>query len=227
MSVIAHLRVPPDSFELGRILDVVKRGTVQLETLVPLGERAVPFFTVYGDTRRRFEESVRDHSSVDSIREVSTNGDETLYALDWDASRDQFFRGMVENDARLLAARGTTAAWEFEIRFQTHDALSSFQEHCSDAQIDIDLGRVYNPSRPGTGAWYGLSEVQRATLIRAVQGGYYSIPREISTKELADTFDISDQAVTERLRRAISTLAENTVVAAQEKEGEETFPPAN
>jgi len=62
---------------------------------------------------------------------------------------------------------------------------------------------MVNPTRPESGPWYGLTPLQRDTLIQAVQGGYYSIPRGVSTQELAETFDISDQAVTERLRRAI------------------------
>lgn len=83
------------------------------------------------------------------------------------------------------------------------------------------MGRIYNPTNPDSGPWYGLTPVQRATLVRAVREGYYSIPRELSTQELADSFDVSDQAVTERLRRAIASLVENTLgVAADEYGGD-------
>jgi len=40
----------------------------------------------------------------------------------------------------------------------------------------------------------------------AVRLGYYDIPRGCTTAELADELGISDQAVTERLRRAIGTF---------------------
>jgi predicted DNA binding protein len=43
----------------------------------------------------------------------------------------------------------------------------------------------------------------------------------MSTQELAEEFDISDQAVTERLRRAIMTLTENTLIAMQAEQDEE------
>ncbi|MFC7057333.1 helix-turn-helix domain-containing protein [Halovenus salina] len=42
--------------------------------------------------------------------------------------------------------------------------------------------------------------------------GYYSLPRQASTQELAETFDVSDQAITERLRRAIEMLVTNTLL---------------
>ncbi|MEF8776007.1 MAG: helix-turn-helix domain-containing protein [Haloarculaceae archaeon] len=47
----------------------------------------------------------------------------------------------------------------------------------------------------------GLTAAQREALLRAVRGGYYSIPRETSTMDLAEELTIFDQAVTERLRR--------------------------
>ena len=69
--------------------------------------------------------------------------------------------------------------------------------------------------------WYGVTQPQRETLMRAVQRGYYSIPRQMSTQDLAEDLDISDQAVTERLRRAIVTLTENTLIAMQDELEEE------
>ncbi|ELZ81824.1 bacterio-opsin activator HTH domain-containing protein [Haloferax elongans ATCC BAA-1513] len=220
MSVIAHLRIPASSFELGRILEMEGGTSIVLENLVPLGEKAVPFFTVHDASRDAFEKNVRKHPSVESIREVSKHNSQTLYALGWAVSRDLFFQAIVEADAQLLSATGTSTTWEFELRFPTHTALSEFQESCSNGRIPLEVGRIYNPTKPGTGPWYGLTNTQRDTLMRAVQGGYYSIPRRMSTKDLAEAFDISDQAVTERLRRAIITLVENTLVAAMDDEFE-------
>ncbi|MFC6798026.1 helix-turn-helix domain-containing protein [Haladaptatus sp. DYSN1] len=222
MSIIAHLRIPSSSFELGRILELGSGTTIQLENLVPLGEKAVPFFTVSEQARDSFEETVRKHPSVETITEVSRHDNETLYSLDWNVGRDIFFQGVLDSGGQLLSATGTTDTWEFELRFPTHDALSAFKEYCLNAHIPLEVGRVYNPLKPGTGMWYGLTDAQRETLVRAVRGGgYYSIPRQMSTQDLADALDISDQAVTERLRRAIEKLVENTLIALAEDEGEE------
>lgn len=221
MSVIAHLRIPASSFELGRILEMDRGTSIELENLVPLGEKAVPFFSVYDSSRDNFEDNVREHPSVEDITEVSRHDGETLYALDWEVSRDVFFQGLIEARAQLLGATGTPDAWEFEIQFPSHEALSEFQEYCSNAHISLEVGRIYNPTKPGSGPWFGLTPTQRDTLVKAVEGGYYSIPRQMSTQDLAEAFDVSDQAVTERLRRAIVTLVENTVLMALEEEEEE------
>jgi len=189
--------------------------------MVPLGERAIPFFSVGDTVRESFENNVQTHPSVSRIIEVTRHDGERLYSLEWDISRDIFFQGVVELNGQLLSGTGTASTWEFEIRFPTHEALSEFQDYCANGHIELEVGRIYNPVRPGSGMWYGVTNPQRETLVRAVQGGYYSIPRKMSTQDLADEFGISDQAVTERLRRAVITLTENTLIAMQEELDEE------
>lgn len=131
--------------------------------------------------------------------------------MDWTLERDELFRGIQEQGAQVLGATGTVVDWEFELRFPSHGALSDFQRHCNQQGIEVAVRRIYNPTRPGTGPWFGLTPVQRETLLLAVTSGYYDIPRGCSTIELAEELGISDQAVTERLRRAIVTLVTNTL----------------
>lgn len=214
MSVIVDLEVPSQRFELGRILDMEVDTDIALETMVPLGERTVPFFRVRGGADA-FERSVDSHERVTDIHVVSSHEEEILYALDWDISDDSFFAGLIGETATLLNARGVTDAWTFELRFKSHDSLSAFQEHCTDQSIPIDVIRLYNPTKPGASPWYGLSSQQRQALSLAVEEGYYSIPRDVSTVEVADRFDISDQAMVERLRRATRNLVMATLLVPE------------
>lgn len=218
MSVIVELSVPAAAFELGQILTVEGDTTITLNTMVPLGDRSVPFFRLHGDERNHFEAAVRDHPAVSSIHPVTSHEDETLYALEWDADEDAFL-GMVEElDGHVLEATGSAEQWSFQLRFPTHNALSDFQEDCFESDIAIDVERIYNPTKPDAGPWYGLTTPQRETLSEAAEAGYYSLPRRVSTKELAERFDVSDQAVTERLRRGIETLVTNTLLLTADDE---------
>lgn len=217
MAVIVDLALPAEQFDLGRILGMAGDTSVVLETMVPLGERTAPFFRVHGG-RTEFEDSVRDHDAVNTVEVISTHDDEVLYALDWGISEDTFFQGLIETNANPLEARGVADTWTFELRFQSHDNLSSFQTHCTKHDIPIDVRRLYNPTKPGAGPWFGLSSVQRMALARAVATGYYSIPREISTNELAVEFGVTDQAVTERLRRGIQNLVTSTLLLPEHEE---------
>jgi hypothetical protein len=111
MSVIAQLQISASSFELGRILGLDRGATIELDDLIPLGERAVPFFTVHDSTREAFEADVQRHPSVENIQKISEHGDETVYALDWDVSRDHFFQAMLKTDAHLLSGTGSMTDW--------------------------------------------------------------------------------------------------------------------
>lgn len=216
MGVIVEITLPSSEFELGRVLQMEGDANITLETMVPLGDRSVPFFRVKG-MRDAFENNVRSESAVADLEIVTEHDDEALYALDWDPSTDTFFRTIYELNAHLLEATGGSDSWLFELRMPSHDALSEFQQACFDAEIPLDVMRIYNPTRPDAGPWFGLTAAQRETLALAVEKGYYALPRGITTAELAEEFDISDQAVTERLRRAIDTLTRNTLLLDQEE----------
>lgn len=214
MSVIADFQIPSSAFELGRILTVEGGASIELETIVPTGRDTVPLFWVYNSDREHFVDNVQRHPAVDTAMELDVFDDRTLFTLDWDASRDYIFEGLLKSDGQLLGATGTADTWKFELRFHTHDNLSTFTTHCESAQIPLEVTRVYNPTKPGAGQWYGLTEPQFEALTLAVEMGYYDIPRGCTTKELAEKLGISDQAVTERLRRAILTLAKNTLIVS-------------
>ena len=218
MSVIAELTIPYEAFELGQILRVEGPTQIVLETMVPLGGKPTPFVRIRNDARETFERSVREHPSVEEIQLVNTHADETLYALDWEPSEASLIQMILDLDAALLGATGTADTWGLELRFPSHEALSKFQDYYVEEDIQVSITRIYNPTKPDAGPWYGLTGPRRDTLTDAVEAGYYSLPRQISTQELAGTFDISDQAVTERLRRGIATLVMNTLLVDEQED---------
>jgi hypothetical protein len=217
MGVIVELTLPAEEFFLGRILAAGPHSRVVLETLVPLGNQPVPFLRVF-DGEESFETAVRENAAVGDFRRVSSHDGEVLYALDWDITEDEFFGAIAQNDGTVLTASEIGARWRFDIRFEEHEAVAAFQTSCRQAEIPVTFDRLFHPTRPEAGPWYGLSEPQRSTLIRAVEAGYFSIPREITTRELAAEFDISDQAITERLRRGITNLVESTIRVSEGSE---------
>ncbi|MDB9285346.1 bacterio-opsin activator domain-containing protein, partial [Halorubrum ezzemoulense] len=125
MSVIVELTIPSVEFELGRILRIEEPTQLTLETMVPLGGKPTPFVRIQNEVRETFERSVREHPSVNDIQLVDTHEDETLYALNWDPSEASLLRRILDLDAVLLGATGTADTWGLELRFPSHEALSS------------------------------------------------------------------------------------------------------
>jgi predicted DNA binding protein len=215
MSVITEVRISPGDFELGQILELDEASAIELETLVPSGDVTVPLFWVYEPVGDHFLETVRRYPTVASVTEVEVFEDRTLVRLDWDASQDHLFQCILDQEGQILSATGTSEGWNFEIRFSQREALSQFRTCCEDAHISLDVISVYNPTDPGVDQWYGLSEPQREALTLAVQMGYYDIPRGCTTQELASELEISDQAVTERLRRAIGAFVRRALLTSE------------
>ena len=220
MSVIADVDFTPESFELGRIFRMEGQDAVrvQIESMVPLGESIIPFVWVHNPHRDGFETQVPNHPSVKTFELREEHDDRALYAFEWDASRDDVIVAIKSVGAQLLEATGSESTWQFELRFPSHDALSRFQEYCIEKGVDFEVRRLYNPTKPDIGPWYGLSTAQREALLLAAREGYFDIPRRISTKAIGEELGISDQAVTERLRRGLSSLLEHTVLVEEPPE---------
>lgn len=203
---------------LGRVLAAGTGPPVDLERVVPVAERQVPFVWIEHRQQSRTIERLEAHSAVDRVLEVCAGDDRSLYAIDWEPSDDGLFAAVRAADGECIDGRFSEGDWRFRVVFPSHDSLTAFEEASEETAVSVELLCVYNPTRPGVGAHYGLTPRQRETLVKAVTEGYYAIPREYSTKELGDSLDISDQAVTERLRRAIITLVENTLIASREND---------
>ena len=215
MSVIVEFQVQSRAFELGRILRMEGASTIELERLVPVDESTVPLFWIHEGARESFIPGVREHTTVDSVSTVEEFDDRILFTLDWDAHQDHIFAGISRFDGQLINARGTPDRWQFEVRFHDRENLSAFMSHCRNEGVAVELCRIYHPTQGGADPWYGLTDPQREALVLAVESGYYDIPRGCTTKDIASQLGISDQAVTERLRRAIVSLTAATLITAE------------
>lgn len=177
MSVIAEISVPADEFQLGRIVDLSHPETVELESLVPAGDRPVPYLRVYDADLDSFEEAVVSRPTVESVDLVDAYDDRALYTVEWSADGDDGVFQVVRNvDASVLSAVGTSDAWEFERRFSSQAAMSAFQAECRERDLGFDVLRVYSPSEPEFGPWFGLTDRQHEALVLAVEGGTTTSP---------------------------------------------------
>lgn len=211
MSVIVQLGLDAEEFELGRVLSVHGDVSIELDKLVPLGGDSVPLFWVHNDRRDDFLAEVKQKKHVDTALIVDEFDERSLLSLDWDASFDQFLSGLTDHEARILEATGSASTWNFDIRFPSHGKLSEFAAYCEQERIQLQVLRIYNSTTVDADPWYGMTTSQREAFTLALESGYYDIPRTCTTQELADQLGISDQAFLERLRRAIRTLADNTL----------------
>ncbi|WP_144926738.1 helix-turn-helix domain-containing protein [Halorubrum salsamenti] len=83
------------------------------------------------------------------------------------------------------------------------------------ADLDVDGVRVRDVRDEGQSTVSidpeELTEVQRQTLLRAVEAGYYAEPREATLTDLSTEFDVSKSAVSQRLHGAEATMVRRVV----------------
>ncbi|MFC7097875.1 helix-turn-helix domain-containing protein [Halobaculum marinum] len=88
-----------------------------------------------------------------------------------------------------------------------HDVLRGVMETAGET-VGVQLTRTYplrEEAEPVT-EQFGLTPPQTAALRAAVAAGYFAVPREASSEEVAASLGLSKSAFLERLRRAEATL---------------------
>ncbi len=122
-----------------------------------------------------------------------------------------------EADGQFLGATRSDGWWTVRLRFPDREAVRAFFQCCSDRDsVTASLLRLYesdaSESRP-----YGLSRCQLETLRAAFEAGYFDIPRDAALDDLASELGVSDNAVSERLRRGLRSMLEATLFEADDE----------
>jgi predicted DNA binding protein len=215
MSVIAEIQIE-GNFVLSELVRELPDVPIQFERIVPAGERTVPLIWIHTGDPGPVEQALREHELISSITQLDRFEDRALYRIEWEEEPDSIFEEIRAQRADLLDAVGVGDSWEFELRFPSHEALSTFHERCRAAGLPLTVNRIYRPSDTDSGIRYGLTDRQYDTLLVALEQGYFAIPREVSAEELATQFNISDQAVTERIRRGLTNVLTQILITPDE-----------
>lgn len=215
MSVNITVELPASEFAIGRVINAVDGVHIELESVVPLGDQAMPVLEVEDDDHDSFAQRLEEHPAVESVVAVEQTEDVGIYVAEWTEEPDSFYQILIDQNATIFSAIKDGDRWEFELRFPSQDALTAFRERTEKEGIDLDVRRVSRSQRSAIDSTDGLSAAQRETLELAVSQGYYSIPRKITTAELGEQLGVSDQAVVERLRRAMTNLGEQYITATR------------
>ena len=211
MSVIAEFSIEADQFLLGRIIAEFPDVAVELERVVPTGNRIMPYIWGYGEDLGEFITAMQGHPNVKSITAVDQVDNQALFKIEWEDPTEQLIAGIAETTATILKAHSDNT-WAFEIRFEDHQGLAEFNKYCTVHGIEYSLERVsaLTDSQYFQQS-YALTKPQYEALSLAVEHGYFEIPREVTYNELAEQLDISEQALSERVRRATNKVLRATM----------------
>ena len=211
MGVILEFSVRPEGFKLGKILHLGPETEVRVEQLVPVGDKVMPFSWVSGDTDS-FEVRAEEDGMEYSIVLTDEKNDRKLYRLEWNQDDDELIQAILLSEGAVLDAEGTHEEWSFRVRFRERENLSDFHEYCLGHGVPIKVKRMYNPIEISGSSRTGMTKTQVETLVDSYEEGYFEIPRKTTLVELSEKYGVSDQAVSERLRRATAELIEKSLM---------------
>ncbi|MBV0903433.1 helix-turn-helix domain-containing protein [Haloarcula salina] len=216
MSVIAEFTIDSGEFILGQVLARGENTHVEMERVVPASGRVMPYVWVHGGGFDEFERAVESSKYVERLHALDIIEDSALYRVEWADHVESLIYGMAETQATILEARGNEQ-WFFRIRFDDHSGLTDFHNFCMDHGIVFQLERVYTLAEEyGSGHKFDLTEAQRRTLQKAVEGGYFEVPRGTTLGELGAELGISEQSVSENVRRAANKVLTSVMFDAPE-----------
>lgn len=194
-------RVPSAEFEIVRVVG-------------SSSDRVVPLIWATADEGEPFDsltDALKSDSTIESVEEIAEFDNEYLFKLEWKMQIQVLFYILMEEDATILDAQSKGEEWHFRILFPEHDSVSSTYEFCKEYDISLDFKQITQLSGSFRRGWFGLTEHQYETIVGAYREGYYSVPRKANLEELAEQFDISHQALSERLRRGHQKLIANAM----------------
>lgn len=211
MSVVAEFTVEADEFLLGELVSEFPSLTVEIERVVPAENRVMPYVWAHGGDLKPFERALADSDHVIASTVLDEFDDGALYKIEWEESAEELIAGIGRMDATVLEARGDDA-WEFRIRFENHSGLAEFHRFCREHGVAYRLDRVYSlADAPEYDSSLGLTPAQREALTLAVRQGYFRVPRAVTFAELAGELGISEQAMSERVRRGADAVLRNAL----------------
>lgn len=223
MSVIATFTIPAADFTLGATIRADPSTTVRLDRVIPTGNSFIPYFWAASDSVGTIESDLRAEADIDSFRVVDSTNGEALIRVDWSEQVDGLLEALSTTGASILEGVGEDGVWRLQLRFDEHDDLSRFFERCAERGIEIELESIHNPGmHQPLQLSSNLTEAQRETLSTALTEGYFDVPRGINLVELAERLNISDSAVSQRIRRGVTAVLNELAIEPEPTDEEDS-----
>lgn len=218
MSVIAEFRLVSKDIALLAALKAVPQMVLDVEQTIAVDpDQPVLFAWARGDDFEQFERALEEDDRIAEHETVESLCEEQLYRIRISPLTSVgFYRLDVEVGTSRLDVSVTHEGVELRMRFPDQQALQEYFGRCRAQGIAVSLHSLYN-DQTGTrnNNQYSLSKKQRETLELAQQKGFFAVPRQTSLATIAGELDISEQAVSERIRRATETLVSNALSPGQ------------
>ncbi|WP_226021374.1 helix-turn-helix domain-containing protein [Halomicrobium salinisoli] len=219
MSTIIEASVPADQVGLEETLAAVPDAEFEAVRTVDAGaDEVMPLLIVRDGDPDRLLEAMHEDESVADVEQLDTLEGRSLFQVDWDARTRILLNVLFEGNNTVLRALARDGRWRLRVMYPRRECVSTTYDCCHAFGVNFEIETIHDLTSSTGRERYGLSAEQHEILERMLESGFYDIPRETTLQELAEEFDVSHQALSERIRRAHKTIIENAVSTDLEPE---------
>ena len=196
----------PDSVPR-RVFDEVPGIEIEVESLVPLGERAVPYVWAWGSPVTAFERTLRTFPEVTGVEPLERVDGGALYRVEWSVD-SPLLLCVHRAGGAVMEAYGSADRWELTLFFEADGDAAAFRRCCREQAVPLEVERVGTVANGLEGDGPPVTDRQREALEAAYVAGYFERPRRATQGEIAAELGISAAATGDRLRRGAANLVE-------------------
>lgn len=200
MTTIATFVFPAEEVILADTLRSLPNCEVLVEESAFGGDESALHVWIAHHDREQVTDALAADSSVDEYDVLKEIGGEFLVSLEHEQPILLPRRVIAQHEGAVLQAVASDDQWKLHTRFPARSDLSAVQDDFDRFDVTVCYESITESS--ALDREDDITDKQRQTLQKAVQMGYYEIPREVTIEDLAAELDVSHQSVSERLRRA-------------------------
>ncbi|ELY81669.1 helix-turn-helix domain-containing protein [Natrinema gari] len=215
MTLLAAFDASSPALALGPTLEALPSIEIELERQYALDPaRPIAFCRMQYRDHEGLVRTLADDDTIDEFERLGETDRGVLYRLQRsETDVIDAYREWVDAGGELLACHGSNGSWAVEMRFPDRDAFGRYHEFLASEGVSIELQRLADGDDGGRcGSRSALTDAQREALTLAHEHGFFEVPRETELSEIAAELGISNQAVSERLRRGQAQLIADRLV---------------
>ncbi|WP_267642341.1 helix-turn-helix domain-containing protein [Haloarchaeobius amylolyticus] len=177
-------------------------------------------FEASGGDYGALEAGMEDDETLADYRVLSESDGRRMYRVTLsEASREQtLYPFVVDHDIYFQTHTATATESRIQATFASEETFQEFTAYCERRDIPVTVRRILreHPTDADTSDGAEVSDLtpaQREALEASVEAGYYEVPRQATLEDVADELGVSSQATSERLRRGMRTVLNETIVS--------------
>ena len=210
MSVIVEFTLRSPGIVLYETVTSVPDVRIEIESLDGLDpQHPSAVMWANGENLDEFDDVIRADETATDLRLLDELDGRRLYRFQFtDDVGVVFYPAYLGLGASLLTLSCQDGDWSVRMRFPNRKALSEFRRFCAENDVTFRLDRLYDEPDESNDP---LTDRQREAVAAAFNAGYFEVPRGVPLQAVADELGVSQQAASERLRRAMHHLAAEVV----------------